>query len=247
VPTTGNGNFGVGADVKKIQVIRSRESLPACSEISFSFQVSGGGSTKNGAGKVTTPSALTYVLRDICPVACTIEAGDYRTQTRGYWRNNNGQAFLTAYPGLFPVLIGDGTNTKSFEDATSIGAYLDMKAFANGTPGVLPDAGTFAAQVLTLAINLKADNQIADFSKAEGKLANLVVNISDADIALYPEWKSLQVFNGKTVVEILNIAQKVLGGTSTEYTPSQMNEVVTAINENFDNGTIDKGFLGCSN
>ena len=244
VPSTGNGNkFGFPTEVKKIQVIRSRESLSACSEINFSFSVKGGGNSTD-AGDVETSSALTYVLRDLCPV-CTIQVGDYRTQTRGYWTNKNGQTFLSEHLGLFPVMIGDGNNTEDFPDAASVGAYLDTKASANGTPGVLPNGGTFAAQVLTLAVNLKADNQIAHFSKVEGKLANLVVNISEADIAAHPTWSSLAAWNGKTVQQIFDIAQKVLGGTSTEYTPSLMNQLVTAINESFDNGIVDTGFLGC--
>lgn len=243
VPTTGPGRYGFATEVKKIQVVSSREALPACSSVSFSFSVAGGGSP-SVAGEVTTTSALTYVLRDICPPACTIEAGDYRTQTRGYWRNNNGQAFLTAHPGLFALTIGDGTNIKSFADATSVKTYLES-GIANGTSGVLPNGGTLAAQVLTLAINLKADEQVASFGAADGKLANLVVNIDDADIAAYPAYASLTAWNGKSVQEIFNIAQKVLGGTSTEYTPSQVNEVVTAINENFDDGTENHGFLGC--
>jgi hypothetical protein len=170
--------------------------------------------------------------------------GDYRTQTRGYWPNNNGQTFLSAHLSLFPLTIGDGTNTKNFADPASVKTYLNSD-IAKGTPGVLPNGGTFAAQVLTLAINLKADGQVASFGAADGQLANLVVNIDDADIAAFPEWASLKAWNGKSVQEIFDIAQKVLGGTSTEYTPSQVNQVLTAINENFDNGTVNNGFLGC--
>ncbi|WP_121352251.1 hypothetical protein [Flavisolibacter nicotianae] len=240
----GPGRFGFATEVKKIQVIRSREALPACSEISFSFMVKGGGNP-TVAGEVTTTEALKYVLRDICPVkTCTIAAGDYRTQTRGYWRNNNGQAFVTAHPGLLPLTIGDGNNTQSFADAASVKTFLES-GIANGTPGVLPNGGTLAAQVLTLAINLKADEQVATFGAADGKLANLVVNIDDADITAHQGWAALKSWNGKSVQEIFALAQKVLGGTSTAYSPSQMNDVVTAINENFDNGSVNNGFLGC--
>lgn len=246
VPTRGPGNTGFPTTVKKIQVISSRAFLPACSEVYFSFQVSGGGNP-SVAGEVATTEALTYKLRDLCPVACTIKAGDYRTQTRGYWPNKNGQAFLGANPNLFPLTVGDGSNAQGFADAASVAAFLNLKASANGTPGVLPNGGTLAAQVLTLAINLKADAQVAEFGAANGRLGDLVVNIDAADLAVHPNWASLVSWNGKTVEEIFALAQNVLGGSSTAYSPSQMNAVVTAINENFDNGTLDTGFLGCGN
>lgn len=246
VPTNGAGNFGVPAGIKKIQIVRSREGLQACSEISFSFHVGGGGSASNGSGSVTTPDALKYTLKKLCPT-CTINIGDYRTYGRGTWRNKNGVAFLEAHSELFPFTIGDGSYTKSFDDAVKVGAYLDEKGEANGTPSVFPQGSTYAAQVLTLAINVKTDAMVADFSKAEGGLANLTVAISDADILAHPEWASLVGWNGKSVKQILDIAQKVLGGTSTEFLPSHMNELVTAINENFEGGTIDNGLLTCGN
>ena len=243
VPTTGNGNkAGFQTEVKKIQVVRSRASLAACSSISFSFNVHGGGNATFG-GSVTS-GALTYVLRDVCPPKCAIAIGDYRTHSRGFWRNNNGQAFLTANTVLFDLTIGDGANTQTFKDAASVKTFLES-GIANGTPGILPSPGTYGAQVLSLLINVKADNLLADYSKAESKLAKLAVNIDDADIAAHPSWAALVGWNGKSVQQILEVAQKVLAGTSTEYSPSHMNEVVTAINENFENGTVDTGFLTC--
>jgi hypothetical protein len=246
VPTTGNGNkagFPDGQEVKKIQIVRSRASLSACSEITFSFSVGGGGNA-TVAGSVTS-SALSYKLRDLCPPSCSIEVGDYRTQTRGYWRNNNGQAFLTANPTLFDLTIGDGVNTQVFNTPASVKTYLES-GIANGTPNTLASGGgTFAAQVLTLLINVTADNKVADFSAVDNKLASLVVNIDDADIIAHPSWAAFSSWNGKSVGEILSIAQKVLGGTSTAYSPSHMNELLTAINENYDNATVDTGLLTC--
>jgi hypothetical protein len=244
VPTTGPGNYGVPSGTKKIQIIRPRSSLAACSAVTFSFSVGGGGSS-SVAGAVSTSSALTYLLRSLCP-SCHIEVGDYRTQTRGYWRNNNGQSLLNAHSALFPLIIGCSSNTQSFAAKEDVKAYLESGA-ASGTPGVLPAGGTLGAQVLTLFINVKADEAIADFGAASGKLSDLKVDISDADIATHPAWSVLTAWNGKTVSEILTIAQNVLGGCSNAYTPEQVNAIVTAINENFDNGTVDSGLLTCGN
>jgi hypothetical protein len=243
VPTTGPGNIGVASGTKKIQVVRSRASLAACSEVSFSFSVGGGGNA-TVAGSVATSAALFYLLRDLCPPSCNIQVGDYRTQTRGYWRNNNGKAFLNNNAVLFPFTIGCTGNQQSFASTTAVENYLES-GIANGTPGILTDAGTLGAQVLTLLINVKADEQVADFGAADGKLSDLKVNIDAADILAHPEWNSLTGWNGKTVGEILAIAQEVLGGCTHAYTPSQINEIVTAINENYDDGATDNGLLSC--
>ena len=52
-------------------------------------------------------------------------------------------------------------------------------------------------------------------------------------------------FKGYTVRAFLAIGEKVLGGCSSQFTPTQVNETASAINENFDNGNTDKGFLTC--
>jgi hypothetical protein len=245
VPTTGPGNTGVASGTKKIQVVRSRASLTACSEVSFSFSVGGGGNA-TVAGSVATSAALSYLLRDLCPPSCNIQVGDYRTQTRGYWRNNNGKAFLNAHETLFPLVIGCAANQQSFATTDAVETYLES-GMANGTPALLPQAGTLGAQVLTLLINIKADEQVNDFGAADGKLSELKVDIDASDILAHSEWNSLTGWNGKTVSEILALAQDVLGGCSHAYTPSQINEIVTAINENYDDGTIDNGLLTCGN
>ncbi|MBB1283472.1 hypothetical protein HRH25_03725 [Flavisolibacter sp. BT320] len=243
--TEGNGNkAGFTTEVNKFQIVRSRASLAACSSISFSFKVKGGGNPTL-AGEVTTTDALTYVLRDVCAPACTIEVGDYRTHSRGYWRNKDGQAFLTANASWVDFTIGDGDNKEQFTTPESVKTFLDDKSIANGTPGTLPNGGTYAAHVLSLAINLKADNQMEDYSPASGKLGNLVVAISEADIAAHPTWAQLTIWNGMSVTEIFAIAQRVLGGTETKYSPSHMNELVSAINEAYEDGTVDTGFLSC--
>jgi hypothetical protein len=245
VPTSGPGNTGVATGTKKIQVVRPRASLTACSEVSFSFSVGGGGNA-TVAGSVATSAALSYVLRALCPPSCNIEVGDYRTQTRGYWRNNNGKSFLNAHQTLFPFVIGCAGNQQSFATTESVETYLES-GMANGTPALLPQPGSFGAQVLTLLINVTADKEVADFGAANGNLSDLKINIDDADILAHPEWNDLADWNGKTVGEILALAQDVLGGCSHAYTPSQINEIVTAINENYDDGTIDNGLLTCGN
>ena len=101
--------------------------------------------------------------------------------------------------------------------------------------------------MLTLLINISADEAVTDFGAAAGQLSDLKVDIDDAEILAHPEWASLSAWNGKTVGEILAIAQNVLGGCNSDYTASEVNAIVTAINENFDNGTVNNDLLTCSN
>ena len=215
--------------------------MAACDEVTFSFRVRGGGNA-TVAGEVTSTS-LSYVLRDLCPPVCSIEIGDYRTQTRGYWRNNNGKAYLEQQY-LFPLYIGCDGNQQPFNSVEDVEIFLES-GLANGTPAVLPLSGTLGAQVLTLLINVKADEADADFGAASSLLGSLKVEIDEDDILAHPEWAALTGWNGKTVSEILAIAQDVLGGCSESVTPSEANAIVTAINENFDNGTVDNGLLTC--
>ena len=54
---------------------------------------------------------------------------------------------------------------------------------------------------------------------------------------------------GKTVQYVLDLANKVLGGNTALLAPnglssvSQLNDVVTRINENYDGGKMNKGYL----
>ena len=52
-------------------------------------------------------------------------------------------------------------------------------------------------------------------------------------------------FAGWTVRNFLAEANKVLGGCSTNYTPSQIEEVADKINKNYDDGKVNLGFLVC--
>ena len=48
-----------------------------------------------------------------------------------------------------------------------------------------------------------------------------------------------------TVSALLVEANKVLGGCPSAYTATQISDVLTTINENFDDGTVNGGFLVC--
>lgn len=91
-------------------------------------------------------------------------------------------------------------------------------------------AGVFGGQVVALKLNV-AFSDAGKIGTGSTKLGELVVNAGP--------------LAGRTVYEVLNLANKALGGETTPYTLHQLNEAVTAINENFDDGKINKGFLRC--
>lgn len=47
-----------------------------------------------------------------------------------------------------------------------------------------------------------------------------------------------------TVQQVLDAANRVLGGCDVGFSASEINECVTRINENFTDGEVNGGFLG---
>ena len=124
-----------------------------------------------------------------------------------------------------------GTKWLKFTSAYAIEKFLPQ----GGTPAKLTGSYTnstatfsvFAGQVLALQLNV-------DFSKKgylRAGLANLIVVSGDLE--------------GDTVQEVLDLANSVLGGGSLPYglSISELNSIVTKINENYDGGTDNNGYL----
>ncbi len=171
-------------------------------------------------------------------------AGQFKTFTIGGWgtncNGNNPGCYRDAhFDAAFPdgVAIGCGNNKLIFDSSAAIAAYLP----AGGGPAVLP-AGTFtnpttsrgvlSSQVLAIALAVGFDNADPNFSASNSSLASLTIKNG--------------TFAGMSVGDFLTLANNVLGGCSSQYTPAQLNETATAINENFDNGTVDNGVLNCN-
>ena len=91
-------------------------------------------------------------------------------------------------------------------------------------------AGVFAGQVVALKLNV-AFSDAGKIGSGSIKLGELIVNAGP--------------LSGKTVYEVLDLANTALGGGTTPYSITTLNEVVTAINENFEGGNVNKGFLRC--
>lgn len=174
------------------------------------------------------------------------EAGASTTYTQGGWGStpngtNPGSLLATKFATIYPagfVQVGGGRTLK-FTTAAAIEAFLPAGGSpnaitSNATNPTYSKGGVFAGQVLALQLNVDFSNGrvtkfgLANKTVASGKLA------------------------GYTVTQVLALANGVLGGAAlpTGMTTSELNAIVDAINQNFDNGTVDRGFLlmeaGCT-
>lgn len=206
-----------------------------------------------GAAPTATYNGAGYNLVTPSPLSVTLTAGEnrqnvnfgyflaYVTYTQGGWGatpagNNPGTVLANNFGAVFPngVVVGWASKyTLKFTSASAIRNFLP----AGGAPKALKvtainpttsAAGVFAGQVLA---------------------AKLSVSFSAAGITT-PGLGSLKVaagypLAGETVSQVLALAEKALGGGGlpSGVSFSVLNDVVTRINENFDNGTTNNGFL----
>ena len=91
-------------------------------------------------------------------------------------------------------------------------------------------SNVLAGHTVALTLSIGFDTNPA-FSPSTTSLGSLVV--------------SSGVFAGKSVSELLTIANTILGGGASPYTASQINTALDAVNRNYDNGTINLGYLAC--
>ena len=195
--------------------------------------------TSTNTAKVTAKYGSTTVwAKDDATVQVTIPATRYVTYTQGGWGstpNGNNPGKLLAnnwsrvYPGGF-VKIG-GTKYIKLTSPSAVEKFLPQ----GGTPAKLTQSYTnptsyitvLAGQVLALQLNV-------DFSKAGVTQAGL-----DGLRVVRGE------FAGWTVSQILALGNAALGGGSlpSGVTLPELNDVITAINENFEGGTQNNGVI----
>ncbi|MBL0062261.1 MAG: T9SS type A sorting domain-containing protein [bacterium] len=177
------------------------------------------------------------------------EATGCRTQTQGGWGNDchggnpgcyRDAHFAEAFPsgltigGTFTIQFSSANAIRIFLPAGSTGGSLTQ----NHTDPASTEAGVFAGQVTALALSLGfSDAGLPGFCDL-GSLYYLSPIAIDGS-----------PFSGMTVYELFDLANEVLGGNLANLpggtTLSNLNDVITAINENYDNGTTDNGDLVC--
>ena len=163
------------------------------------------------------------------------ECGPHRTYTQGGWgapRVNPATTYLRAnFDAAFPsgLTIGCDDNSLTFYTAQEIVDFLPE----GGTPDTLPNLTVLAGQLVAATLNANFDAFDNDFAGSSVALGDMFIDATG--------------FEGMTVSEILDAANVVIGGCSDSYEYAALNVVLTTINENFDNGTIDNGHLTCNN
>ncbi len=176
-------------------------------------------------------------------IDCVPEVCQLRTQTQGGYGappngNNPGVYVHANFAAAFPGGLEIGcVNKLRLTSAQAVTNYLP----AGGPPAMLP-AGTMvnpssygnvlAAQLVAAKLSVGFDAYDPDFGAAGTLLGNTYITSG--------------MFAGWTVSGVIEAADAYIGGCASTYTASQFNAVLTAINENFVDGTNNNGFLACA-
>jgi hypothetical protein len=191
-----------------------------------------------------------------------LACGSFRTYTQGGWgapaRGNNPGAYRNALfqaalmngyiNGLVVGLPGQANRYyMRFETPGAIEDFLPQ----GGTPAVLTGSYEYPfltpmrqsvlfGQAVALKLNVYYDN-----AEKQGTSA----------MHLYELVISRGPFAGMTVASFLALVERVvggdpsrtvlIGGTTVTFSLSQLNDAAAAINENFDEGTSNRGYLRC--
>ncbi len=171
-----------------------------------------------------------------CEGFTTVTQGGYGAKCSGnnwgcYLKNNFAAAFPTG------LTIGSGSRFIKFTSGAAVQAFLPSgttaRALNAGTltnPTIKSYSNVLAGQAVALTLSLVFDAN-SNFSPSSTSLGSLVVKTG--------------IFAGKSVNELLFIANTILGGGSSPYTASQINDALDNVNRNYDGGIVNLGYLAC--
>ena len=169
----------------------------------------------------------------------------HRTQTPGGWGapaagNNTGYLRDTYFDEVFPngLTVGCGGGfTINLTSADAVEAFLPSggKSASLDQDWVDPTSkdlkNTLAGHLVALTLNNHFDHYLEDFGEVEYLLCDLVLCSGE--------------FAGKSVQQVVNQTNKILGGCASNLTIKEAVDIVSNINENFIDGQIDNGYLCC--
>ena len=175
----------------------------------------------------------------VSPTPC----GMFRTQTQGGWgappNGNNSGAYLHTnfdlafgiltvgcFPGNYYVKV---TSAQEITDLLPVGGSASVLTANYTDPASLKNV--LVGQLISLKLSVGFDAYDPNFSPSNVALGDMVI--------------ASGTFQGKSVSEFSHIADKVLGGCSSAYSIQDVLTTATSINENFDNGTTNNGYLTC--
>lgn len=170
--------------------------------------------------------------------------GQLRTQTQGGWGStpsgNNPGTYLHAN---FQAVFGESLTVGCYPDnfyvkLTSAQAVTNLlpvggKAAVLTSNAVDPTSlkNVLVGQLVALKLSVAFDASDDNFGGSSVSLGKMIIGSG--------------TFKGATVFKFLAMAEQVLGGCSAEFTPQQVVETASSINENFVDGKINNGFLIC--
>jgi hypothetical protein len=167
---------------------------------------------------------------------------DFKTFTQGGWGttphgNNPGTYQYKNFAGAFPkgLTVGCSTYSLTLTSAKAVSDFLPcggpaaaLKASYTNPTGL---KNVFAGQLIALTLSV-------GFDKWDPAFAGSPLNLGDLKV-------SSGTFKGVTVNTILAEANNAIGGCQSKYSISDLTSILAAINENFDNGTMNNGILDC--
>lgn len=188
-----------------------------------------------------------------CSATCTttitlpnLNCTGVRTEAQGTWGATatayNAAGYMTsnfaaAFPSPNYLTVGCGTRLLRFTSAaaiiTSLPTYGTPAVLATGTstnPGTSL-ANTLAGQVVALKLAVRFDELNTTFSSSDVLLKNMVVTSG--------------TFAGWTVEQLLATADQVIGGCSTAYPLATLSTALTNVNNGYQGGTMNSGYLTC--
>ncbi len=176
---------------------------------------------------------------EIKPISCqgtTVTQGGWGAPANGNnWGVYRDANFATVFTAPDYLKIGAGSKVFTFTTALAVKNFLAK----GGTPSVLPGSATnpannkntLANNLVALALSMKFDEADSNFSSSNTVLKDMIITSGP--------------MMGSTVQQAWDLANKIIGGISTQYSPSEINTVIDNINRNFDNGTSNLGYLAC--
>ena len=220
----------------------------------YTYSWSGGSTSSSFTASSTGSYTVTVTGANGCSATCsgsvTVASlggcSGIRTEAQGTWgapaTSNNPASYMTsrfvaAFPAPNHLTIGCGTRLLRFTTPAAVVATLPtygMPALlASGTvvnPGNTI-ANTMVGQLVALKLNVRFDETDAAFMPSSLLLRDLV-------IASGP-------FVGWTVQQLITAADQAIGGCSTAYTLSQLSTALANVNNGYDGGVANTGFLTC--
>ncbi len=185
------------------------------------------------------PKTASVTVKQVTCQGTTVTLGGWGAPANGnnwgMYRDNNFASVFNANSNPPYLQIGSGSKIFKFTTALAVKNFLK----SGGNPAVLPGSATNPANNKnTLANNVVALTLNVGFDLANPNFGASTTSLGDMIVTSGP-------MQGCTVKQVLALANQILGGTSTQYSPSAMNAIVDAINNNFDNGTTNNGYLAC--